>query len=552
MRIILPAAPAGNLVPDLTGVDAFAGDALISAAVAENAPWSRERISALGQEVWAPETLAAARDAHRHLPELHTHDRVGNRSDTVEFHPAYHRLMAQGFGHGVHALAWTAAPPGGHLARAVLSYLWNQVDGATACPTGMAYAAVPTLRDTPELADFARLTAVHGYDPSFRPVHEKSAATIGYAMTEKQGGSDLRANVTLAHPVGVRGPGEAYLLNGHKWFCSAPMSDGFFTVARTEAGPGCFFVPRWRPDGTVNGIVINRLKDKLGNRANASSEIEYHDAWAVLVGEEGRGVRTILTSSDYTRLDFAIGSAGLMRAALSQALHYNDHRSAFGARLSDLPVQNAVLADLALEWAGATVLALRLARTLDHHDSHDAVEQRLLGRILTPVAKYWNCKRAPLVAEEAIECVGGNAYIEDHPLPRYYREAPLNAIWEGTANMMVLDVERVLAREPKAVEPFLDEIRDAAAGEGRLTAALADLETSVTSGHLDMQAGGRRLVTKLALTMQAALLVRHAPPWVADAFCASRLDGDWGPTFGTLPRGADAAGIIAFARLEWA
>ncbi len=295
----------------------------------------------------------------------------------------------------------------------------------------------------------------------------------------------------------------------------------------------------------MNGIVINRLKDKLGNRANASSEIEYHDAWAVLVGEEGRGVRTILTSSDYTRLDFAIGSAGLMRAALSQALFYNDHRSAFGARLSDLPVQRAVLADLALEWAGATVLALRLARTLDHHDD---VEQRLLGRILTPVAKYWNCKRAPLVAEEAIECIGGNAYIEEHPLPRYYREAPLNAIWEGTANMMVLDVERVLTREPKAVEPLLDEVRDAAAGEPRLTAAVADLEAAVSAPAV----GGRRLACQLALAMQAALLVRHAPAAVADAFCASRLDGDWAPTFGTLPSGADAAGIIAFARLEWA
>ena len=534
----------GNLVPDLLGVDAFAGDALICGAVTDHAPWSWERVTALGQEVWSPGTLAAARDAHRYPPELRTHDRLGNRSDTVEYHPAYHRLMAQSFGHGVHALAWTGGEPGAHLARAVLSYLWNQVDGATACPTGMAYAAIPTLRDTPELAIFAERAAVHGYDPSFRPVTEKTAVTIGYAMTEKQGGSDLRANVTVAQPVGARGPGEAYLLTGHKWFCSAPMSDGFFTVAQTEAGPCCFFVPRWRPDGTVNGIVINRLKDKLGNRANASSEIEYTNAWAVLVGEEGRGVRTILTSSDYTRLDFAVGSAGLMRAALSQALYYADCRSAFGSRLSALPVQAGVLADLVLEWAGATVLALRLARTLDDHDD---IEQQLLGRILTPVAKYWNCKRAPLVAEEAIECVGGNAYIEEHPLPRYYREAPLNAIWEGTANMMVLDVERVLAREPKAVEPLLDEIRDVAAAEPRLIAALSALETSLTSPV----SGGRRLTTQLALAMQAALLVRNAPPAVADAFCATRLEGDWAPTFGTLPPAADAAGILAFGRLEW-
>jgi putative acyl-CoA dehydrogenase len=540
---LAPQPVRNNLVEDLTGVDAFSHDKIAAAAIDGHAPWSRAHAEALGQLVWAPATLAAARNAHRYLPELRTHDRLGNRIDVVDFHPSYHELMSTAFGHGVHALSWTADQPGAHLARAVQSYLWNQVDGATACPTGMAYAAVPTLRETPELAAFAGRTARHGYDPAFAPVQAKTAATVGYAMTEKQGGSDLRANVTVARPAGERGPGQAYLLNGHKWFCSAPMSDGFFTVARTEAGPCCFFAPRWRPDGTVNGIAINRLKDKLGNRANASSEIEYHDAYALLVGEEGRGVRTILTSSDYTRLDFAVGSAGLIRAALSQALHYGDHRRAFGERLADLPVHAPVLADLVLEWAGAAHLAFRLARTLDRHDD---VSERLLGRILTPVAKYWNCKRAPLVAAEAIECIGGNGYIEEHPLPRYYREAPLNAIWEGTSNMMVLDVQRVLTREPKAIEPLLDEVRAAAGAEPRLIDAAAEIEELIKTPERT----GRRLVCAIALAMQGALLVRHAPPAVADAFCASRLGRDWAPTFGTLPAGVDVASIIEFGRLR--
>ena len=307
----------------------------------------------LGQAVWDPATLAAARDAHRHLPELRTHDRLGRRIDVVDFHPAYHELMAMAFGHGVHALAWTASQPGAHLARAVQSYLWNQVDGATACPTGMAYAGIPFLRDTPELSAYAERVARSGYDPAYAPIATKHAATVGYAMTEKQGGSDLRANVTVARPLGSRGPGRPYLLNGHKWFCSAPMSDGFFTVAQTEAGPGCFFAPRWRPDGTRTASSSSGSRTSSATGPTRPSEIEYHDAYAIGVGEEGRGVRTILTSSDYTRLDFAVGSAGLIRAALSQALHYADHRSAFGSRLSGLPIQAPVLADLALEWAGA-------------------------------------------------------------------------------------------------------------------------------------------------------------------------------------------------------
>lgn len=535
--------PVENLVPDLNNVDAFGLDKIASHVIADHAPWSAGHAAALGAKVWDPQTLQIVRDAHRFVPELRSFDRIGNRIDSVEYHPTYHQLMALGFGHAVHALSWTADRDGAHLARAVQSYLWNQIDGATACPTGMAYAAVPMLRETPHLAAFAERVQVHSYDERWLPIEQKRAAHVAYAMTEKQGGSDLRANITVANPVGQRGSGEAYLLNGHKWFCSVPRADLIITVAQTAAGPSCFAVPRFRPDGTENPVRINRLKDKLGNKANASSELEYHDTYAMLIGEEGRGVRTILSSAEYTRLDFAIGSAGLIRAALSQALHYNENRSAFGHPLSQLPVQAAVLADLVLEWAGATHLAFRLARTVDHRDD---VSERLLERILTPIAKYWNCKRASLVAEEAMECIGGNGYIEEHPLPRYYREAPLNAIWEGTSNMMVLDVQRVLTREPKAIEPLLDEVRDAAGSEQRIGSALAEIEKLIKMPELT----GRRLVTKIALTMQAALLVKHAPAAVADAFCASRLDHDWEPTFGTLPARVNLSAIVDYGRLS--
>ncbi|WP_227999941.1 acyl-CoA dehydrogenase family protein [Nocardia australiensis] len=532
-----------NLVPDLNGVNAFTTDKVASAVIAKYAPWSQENASRLGDKVWAPHTLQIARDAQRFTPELRTLDRVGNRLDMVEFHPAYHDLMSMAFEAGVHALAWSSTEHGSHTARAVQSYLWNQVDGSTACPTGMAYASYPMLRDTPELGPWAEQIVKHRYDGAFAPIETKSGGSgIAYAMTEKQGGSDLRANITVARPVGKRGPGEAYIVNGHKWFCSAPMSDGYFTVAQTKGGVSCLFVPRWLPDGTRNNIQINRLKDKLGNRANASSEIEYHDAYAYLVGEEGRGVRTILTSAEYTRSDFAIGSAGLMRAALSQALHYNDYRSAFGLKLSQLPIQAPVLADLALEWAGAAHLGFRVARA---EDNHNDVSEALVARLLTPVAKFWNCRRVPTVVEEAMQAIGGNAYIEEHPMPRYYREAPLNAIWEGTSNMMVMDVSRVLVREPKAIEPILDEIRPAAADNAALAQAVDDIEELIKTP----EATARHLVTKISLSVQAALLLEHAPTTVAEAFISTRLGTGWGPGFGTI-QNVDFEAIIDFARLS--
>lgn len=531
-----------NLVPDLNDVNAFDKDKVAAGVVDRYAPWARLRASELGAKVWDRRVLKHAHDAQRHTPELRTLDRVGNEVYDVDFHPSYHELMSLAFGSGVHSLAWTAAQPGAHSARAVLSYLWNQVDGSTACPTGMAYASIPTLRSQPELAPFAEKIAAEDYDPDDVPIEQKRAGTIGYFMTEKQGGSDLRANVTVARPVEARGPGQTYLVNGHKWFATVPMSDAYLTVAQTAGGVSCLLIPRRLPDGKLNNIKINRLKDKLGNRANASSEIEYHDAVAFLVGEEGKGVRTILSSAEYTRLDFAIGSAGLMRAAVSQALHYNDHRTAFGAPLSQLPVQAPVLADLVLEWAGAAHLGFRVARSEDFQGD---VSEALVSRLLTPVAKFWNCRRVSGLTEEVIQSIGGNAYIEEHPCPRYYREAPLNAIWEGTSNMMVLDVGRVLTREPKAIEPILDEVRPVAAEHPLLAAAVAEIEELIKAP----EDTARYLVTKIALAVQASLLVQDAPTVVAEAFIASRLGTGWGPGYGTL-RGVDYQAIIDYARLD--
>jgi putative acyl-CoA dehydrogenase len=534
-----------NQVDDLIDIDAFDGDRVASFALGHyGAGWAGDRARDLAATVWSADTQQTARLSHRHPPELRTFDRTGRRLDIVEFHPCYHQLMSMAFGAGVHALPWATTHAGGHSARAVLSYLWNQLDGGTACPTGMTYAAIPLLHNQANFGVWAAKAAALDYDAAFAPIEQKTSAHIGFAMTEKQGGSDLRANQTTAVPATTaRGPGEGYLLTGHKWFFSAPMSDAFFTIAHTEAGPSCFFVPRFTPDGSVNTFQLQRLKDKLGNHNNASSEIEYRDTWSVLVGEEGRGIATILESADLTRLDFAVGSAGLIRAALSQALNHATVRRAFGRPLVELPVMADVLADLTLEWAAAAHLGFRLRATADS----DTEDDRLLSRLLTPVGKFWNCKRAPAVVAEALECLGGNGYIEEHQMPRYYREAPLNAIWEGTSNMMVTDVERVLQKQPKALEPYLDEVRLSAGNDTRLDHTIVELERAATTpGRLT----GRRLVSVMALALQAALLIRHAPPAVADAFCASRLDGDWAPTFGTLPTDADTDTIIDYAQLH--
>lgn len=532
------------------GVNTFDNDAVLKAAAArEGADWVFARAARLGAAAADPEVQAHADLANRHGPVLKSHDRFGHRIDLVEFHPSYHALMKLAFGSEVHSLSWTANRPGAHAGRAVLSYLWNQVENGVGCPTGMAYSAIPSLRRVPAIRDvWVDKVLAADYDPRPVPVAAKAAATIGMALTEKQGGSDLRANVTRAAAVNGRGSGQEYRLTGHKWFCSAPMSDAFLTLAQTDGGPACFFVPRALPDGTRNRFFIQRLKDKCGNRSNASSEIEYDDTYAILVGEEGHGIRTALEMAHLTRLDFAVGSAGLMRHALNLTLHHVHHRRAFQRPLAELPLMRNVLADLCLESEAATVLAFRLARCIDEADQSE--EARLLARIVTPVAKYWNCKRAPAFVAEALECQGGNGFVEEQPMPRLYREAPLNGIWEGTGNVICLDILRAIEKEPDCIAALSVEFGKARGADRRLDPFLDDVESEIC--RLDDTAAfrARHIAEAIATALEACLLVRFSASAVADAFCAARLDGAAGRAFGNLPSGVDAAAIVDRARLN--
>ena len=534
----------------LVGVNVFACDRILNEAVTrEGAGWVTGRASVLGAAAGEAEWQEHAYLANKHEPVLKSHDRFGHRIDAVEFHPSYHALMGLAFGSGVHSLAWTANRPGAHAARAALSYLWNQIENGVGCPTGMAYSSIPSLRRVTAIRDhWEDKVLAEGYDARPIPVTEKSAATIGMALTEKQGGSDLRANATRAIAVNGGGPGGEYRLAGHKWFCSAPMSDAFLTLAQTEKGPSCFFVPRSLPDGTRNRFFIQRLKDKCGNRANASSEIEYDDTYAVLVGEEGRGVRAAIEMAHLTRLDFAVGSAGLMRWALSLTLHHTHNRRTFQRVLAEHPMMSNVLADLCLESEAATALAFRLARAVDEAAA-GSEEARLLERILTPVAKFWNCKRAPTFVAECLECHGGNGFVEEQPMPRLYREAPLNGIWEGTGNMICLDVLRALNREPDTLAALIAELARARGVDHRLDAYLDELETELSDTH-DWERRGRQITAMIATAVEAALLVRHSTTDVADAFVASRLPGLSNRAFGSLPRGADMTVVIARSRLD--
>ncbi|MEJ8572529.1 acyl-CoA dehydrogenase family protein [Microbaculum marinum] len=534
----------------LTGVNYYEADTILREAVArEGAAWVAGRASKLGAAAGDAEIQHHAHLANAHEPVLRTHDRFGHRVDLVEFHPSYHVLMKLAFGSGVHSLSWTAGEPGAHTARAALSYLWNEIENGIGCPTGMAYSSVPSLRLVPAIErEWEHKILAEDYDPRPVPVADKPAATIGMALTEKQGGSDLRANATRAVAVNGGGPGGEYRLTGHKWFCSAPMSDAFLTLARTEAGPSCFFVPRSLPDGTRNRFFIQRLKDKCGNRSNASSEIEYDDTYAVLLGEEGRGIRTAIGMAHLTRLDFAVGSAGLMRWALNLTLHHTHNRRTFQRVLAEQPLMRVVLADLCLESEAATALGFRLARATDEARS-GSEEARLLERILTPVAKYWNCKRTPGFVAECVECHGGNGFIEEQPMPRLYREAPLNGIWEGTGNMICLDVLRAMQMEPDTVAALLAELGRARGADNRLDTAIDTLETEL-SDLRDQELRARYLAAMIATVFEAALLVRHSTPAVADAFVVSRLDGLANRAFGSLPRGLDVAAIVDRSKLQ--
>ncbi len=536
-----------NQPPPLADYNVFQSDScLVEAVEREGAAWAKPRLSELGDLVGSARVLALGHDANRNLPVLRTHDRFGHRIDEVEFHPAWHALMTLGMEHQVHALPWNLPQPGSHVARAALAFLMNQAENGVCCPLAMSFAAVPALRNQPEIAAIwePRLRSTH-YDQRFLPAEEKAGATIGMAMTEKQGGSDVRANTTHAEPLGAGGPGGEYRLTGHKWFCSAPMSDAFLTLAYSEGGLTCFLVPRWLPDGTRNRILIQRLKDKLGNRSNASSEIEYHDTWALMVGQEGRGVATIIEMVNHTRLDATISSAAIMRQALTQAIHHAAHRSAFQKRLIDHALMQNVLADLAIESEAATVLVMRLARAFDSAGA-DAGE-RAFARIATAVAKYWICKRAPGFVFEALECQGGNAYVEESIMPRLYREAPVNSVWEGCGNVLCLDILRAMEQQPGSLDRILSELAGVRGGDARLDTAVDELKNLLAdSGR--RQANGRRIARLMALTLQAALLHRSGPAYLADAFCASRLEDAAGGTYGALPDGLAVTAIIERAR----
>jgi putative acyl-CoA dehydrogenase len=531
-----------NQPPPLEGYDAFAADPWLEGSVRRNGlDWVASSASALGRFVGSAEAQSHATLANRHPPELRTHDRFGRRIDQVEYHPSYHALMQRAVAGGVHSLAWKRER-GGFGGRATLFYLWNQLEQGTACPVTMTFASVPMFAHAADIAATWRAKVIaDAYDPRPAPIEEKAGATIGMAMTEKQGGSDLRAVLTEA-----RREGGAYTLEGHKWFCSAPMSDAFFTLARLPEGVSCFFVPRSLPDGARNPFHIQRLKDKCGNRSNASAEIEYHGTVAWAVGEPGRGIATLIEMAHHTRFDIVVGIAGMMRAALNQAIHHARHRSAFGKRLADHDLMANVLADLALETQAAMLLAFRLAAAFDASAADP--RERELQRILTPIAKYWLCKRMPPVAVEAMECLGGNGYVEEAALARLYREAPLNGIWEGSANVICLDALRAIARSPDALAVLAGEI--AAVPDPRIR-ELAAVTMRMLEDRAAAEGSARSIVEALALCMQASLMKRHADARAAEAFCVSRLATAGGAhAFGTLRTGTDTRAIVEGAQLR--
>ncbi|MEW2588212.1 acyl-CoA dehydrogenase family protein [Streptomyces virginiae] len=536
-----------NQAPPLVGYDVYGGDRALTAGVERHLASAdpelrgevREELTDLGRAAGSAQAQEWGAQANENPPKLRTHDRYGNRIDEVEFHPAWHRLL----GHAVSAgLTDAWGRPAGHLRRAAGFFLWSQAEAGHGCPISMTHAAVPALRADPSIAAEwePRLTS-HVYEEGLRPASRKAGVLFGMGMTEKQGGSDVRANTTAAVPLGTSGE---YLLTGHKWFCSAPMCDGFLVLAQAPGGLTCFLVPRVLEDGTRNVFAIQRLKDKLGNKSNASSEVEFDGTWARRVGEEGRGVRTIIEMVAATRLDCVIGSAALMRQSLTQAVHHAEHRSAFGAPLIDQPLMRNVLADLALESEAATTLTLRLAAAYDAGTE----QEKAFLRLAVPAAKYWVTKRCTPMVAEALECLGGNGYVEESGLPRLLRESPLNSIWEGSGNVQALDVLRALQREPQALNAFLQEVGLARGADHRLDSAIKDLLTDLADLE-GIEARARRVVERMALVLQGSLLVRWAPPEVADAFCASRLGGDWGTAFGTLPHSLDLRAVVERARI---
>ncbi|GII62595.1 acyl-CoA dehydrogenase [Sphaerisporangium krabiense] len=528
-----------NQAPPLTGHDVSADPALVEGVRREGADWALGELRALGTLAGSARAQEWGRLANEHPPVLRTHDRYGGRIDEVEFHPAWHELMGVAVEHGLHATPWASPRPGAHVARAAKFHVWSQVEAGHGCPISMTYASVAALRHSPALASvWEPLLTSRAYDPGLRPPAAKRGVLAGMAMTEKQGGSDVRANTTRAEPLGDG----TYALTGHKWFNSAPMCDAFLVLAQAPGGLSCFLLPRVLPDGTRNAMRLMRLKDKLGNRSNASAEVEYEGAVAHLVGEEGRGVRTIIEMVNMTRLDCVIGSAAGMRYGVTQAVHHARHRSAFGARLADQPLMRNVLADLVLESEAATALMIRLAGATDKA-IRGVRGEGALRRTALAAAKYWVCKRAPAHAAESLECLGGNGYVEDSQMPRLFRESPLNGIWEGSGNVAALDLLRSITREPDTLDAFFHEVELAKGADPRLDAAVrAARDLLADTATLEHRA--RQVAERLALVLQGSLLVRHSPHALADAFCASRLTSDRGLAFGGLPPGADLTAII--------
>lgn len=527
-----------NQAPPLTGHNVVTSDAALVEAVRRHGdPSVVDDLEALGAEAGTEEARTHGLLANRHDPELTTYDRWGHRIDEVEFHPSWHWLMERAVGHGLQAAPWESDAPHAHVRRAAGFLAWSQTEPGHGCPISMTYAAVPALRADDAIAkEWTPLLAARRYDPGVRHPDEKLGALAGMGMTEKQGGSDVRANVTEARPTSVDGE---YTLHGHKWFTSAPMNDVFLVLAQAPGGLTCFVVPRVLPDGTRNRLDVVRLKDKLGNRSNASSELELDGTVARRLGDEGRGVRTIIEMVAATRLDCVIGSASLMRRAVAEASWHAAHRSAFGGPLADKPLMQNVLADLAVESEAATALAIRLAAAVDR--SHDPAEQAL-RRIALPLAKFWVCKRTPAMVAEALECLGGNGYVEDSGMPLLYREAPLNSVWEGSGNVNALDVLRALGREPEVLDAWITEVGAARGADPRLDRAVES--TLAMLGEGPTEAGARRLAASMAACLQGSLLVRFAPPEVADAFCSSRLGAAYAGVFGLLD-GGDVGAIVA-------
>jgi putative acyl-CoA dehydrogenase len=537
---------ATNQPPPLVGHNVVTTDAALVEAVTRHAGSEVvDDLGSLGAEAGTGEAREHGLLANRHEPELTTYDRYGHRIDEVVFHPSWHWLMERAVGHGLQAAPWEQQAAGAahaHVRRAAGFMAWSHTDPGHGCPISMTYAAVPALRADERLAkEWTPALASTSYDPGIRPVAQKRGALAGMGMTEKQGGSDVRANVTEARATEVDGE---YTLHGHKWFTSAPMNDVFLVLAQASQGLSCFLVPRALPDGTRNRLDIARLKDKLGNRANASAELELDGTLGVRLGDEGRGVRTIIEMVAATRLDCVLGSTSLMRHTLNEAAWHVAHRSAFGGLLADKPLMQNVIADLAVEAEAATALAIRLAAAVDADgDPHEAA----LRRIALPLAKFWVCKRTPGFVAEALECLGGNGYVEESGLPLRYREAPLNSVWEGSGNVNALDVLRALAREPEVLAAWITEVGHARGGDARLDRAVDDtLELLGETGALEV--GARRLAGRMAACLQGALLVRFAPPEIADAFCGSRLGTSYDGTYGTLTSPVtDLAAIVARA-----